>query len=805
MKWGELKRLIFFIISISCIVPSMMATIQHQIVFSPENVTITQDTVNTIAFSNVRYTDLENTGDMGYPSLPVKYLTFSVPYDAYNIEVEATVSNITNIELPSIVYPEQEKRTTNDIAERTFTEPDSQVYNGIHTQYPIKLANIVDSGFYFGNHHIVTIEVYPTQYDINNNVLRVNNTIDLTITYSNGDGLDSLKIKPILRCITDDNNKIIEDVKGYVVNPEQVENNSAPILPQQMIRNTSSSLYEYCVITSRELAPAFERLVAYKRWKGYDAGIVCMEDILDNPNYQDGDVTSGINDDAGKLRAYLSYAFEAHALKYVLLGGKPPHVPIRYGYDNSRFGQIPTDLYFSEFNGDWNIDGDAIYGETNVDAVDYYPDVYIGRILCNTIDEANNYVEKLMLYELNPGNGNPEYLGRSLAVYSAELNPSVTVNLTSYFEGCDTIVQNGTFPNGAYVINQINNTHYGMLFFNGHGNPGAITISETEDGRSVGVNAEDSVSCYLNPEVGNAFDCLTNKYTPSICYAHSCANIPFDIYNEYDIKYNLGESFTLRNKQGGVAYIGYTRDVYTDYAISIEKLFASNLKSGYNMGQSVMDSKIYTTRSKAHLLSYNLLGDPEMAVWTQEPDVYSDVEISVNRMDKSIYVSGYDIGNCYVSAYTPEGNVYKYEMENNGGINMTISPNSAIMIYRHNMIPYFPPLLIQNQIYENSQYLFASSVRMGKFVDPERSTQGNVVFWNNIDFVIEATDDVYIGDGVIVYPGSTLTIKSKKTVTIDGALIKSGGKFIVEASEIRVQDSFMAENEAIIEFNPLKQ
>lgn len=616
MKWGELKRLVFFIISTIFIVPSMVATIQHRVIFSSENIVITQDTVNAIAFSNVKYAGLVNTGDVGSPSLPVKYLTFSVPYDA---------------------------------------------------------------------------------------------------------------------------------------------------------------------------------------------GIVCMEDILNKPTYQDGDVTSGINDDAGKLRAYLSYAFEAHALKYVLLGGKPPHVPIRYGYDNSRFGQIPTDLYFSEFNGDWDVGIGDVYGESLHDAVDYYPDVYIGRILCNTIEEANNYVEKLMLYELNPGNGNPEYLGRCLAIHSYEHRPSQTVDITSYFSGCDTIVQNGIFPNGAYVINQINSTHYGILFFNGHGNPGAITISETEDGRSVGVNAEDSVSCYLNAEDGNAFDCLTNKYTPSICFAMSCTNIPFDIYNEYDIKYNLGESFTLGNKYGGVAYVGHTRIVHTEEAVEIERLFAMNLKLGCNIGESVMNSKYHSSSERAHLLSYNLLGDPEMAVWTQKPDVYSDVEISVNRMDNSIYVTGCSIGDCVVSAYTPEGNVYKYEMENNGGVNMTISPNSAIMIYRQNMIPYFPPLLIQNQAYEESQYLFASSVKMGKSVDPERLIQGDVVFWNNIDFVIEATDDVYIGDGVIVYPGSTLTIKSKKAVTIDGALIKSGAKFIVEASEIRVRDSFDAENEAIIEFNPLKQ
>lgn len=320
MKWGELKRLIIFIISILCIVTSMMATIQHQIVFSPENVTITQDIVNNVAYSKVRYAGLKNAGNVGTPSLPVKYLTFSVPYDAYNIRVVANTANETNIELPSIVFPEQEKRTLNDAEELSFAEPDSLIYNSSEMIYPMNIATVVDEGFYFGNHHIVTIEVFPIQYDIANSLLQVNNTIDLTITYSSGEGLDSLKIKPILRCITDDSNKIIEDVKGYVVNPEQVENNSAPILPQQMIRNTSSSLYEYCVITSRELAPAFERLVAYKRWKGYDAGIVCMEDILDNPNYQDGDVTSGINDDAGKLRAYLSYAFEAHALKYVLLG-----------------------------------------------------------------------------------------------------------------------------------------------------------------------------------------------------------------------------------------------------------------------------------------------------------------------------------------------------------------------------------------------------------------------------------------------------------------------------------------------------
>lgn len=286
-------------------------------------------------------------------------------------------------------------------------------------------------------------------------------------------------------------------------------------------------------------------------------------------------------------------------------------------------------------------------------------------------------------------------------------------------------------------------------------------------------------------------------------------NQPFDEKDGYPISINFGESFTIGKNYGGVAYLGNTRYGYMDSSAKIEKAFLTQLSLGNaNVGIAEAYSKMVENSGISRYffkLTHNLLGDPEFMIWTQVPDVYSDAEIGVNRMDNSIYVAGCGIGDCVVSAYTPEGNVYKYEMENNGGINMTISPNSAIMIYRHNMIPYFPPLLIQNQIYEKSQYLFASSVQIGKFVDSERSSRGDVIFSNGVDFVIDATDDVYIGDGVIVYPESTLIIKSKKTVTIDGALIKSGGKFIVEASEIRVQDSFVAENEAIIEFNPLKQ
>lgn len=161
-----------------------------------------------------------------------------------------------------------------------------------------------------------------------------------------------------------------------------VEGNS-PALPA--VAAPTFPGYEYCVITSRELAPAFERLVAWKRQKGYKAGIVCMEDILASSLFQNGDTVSGINDDAGKLRQYLNYAFENCGTEYVLLGGKEPHVPIRKAYISSgivfSLYNMPTDMYFAELNSNWDSNHNSKYGE-ELDSIEYDHELYVGRLLC---------------------------------------------------------------------------------------------------------------------------------------------------------------------------------------------------------------------------------------------------------------------------------------------------------------------------------------------------------------------------------------------------------------------------------------
>lgn len=520
---------------------SLSAQVQHSLSFNLAEFSFFNDTIGVTPYCKVDYQGLYGGGDVAAPELPIQYVTFAVPTLCHDITVTAITSGetVTTLSLP--LYPVQEPKSVNDTIE-TYTLPDETIYN-TDEFYPQNIASVVDEGYFDGNKHMVTVAVYPSQYNPVTGNLKSFSTINLTVNYSSGLG-DNPALIPISR--NWEAPEIISTVKSFVANPLQVEEfatHTGSIMPF-----SSSSVdgalpgYEYCIITSRELAPAFKRLVHFKRQKGIDAGIVCMEDILESPLYQNGDEVSGINDDAGKLRQYLRDAWQRDTTQYVLLGGKPPHVPIRYGhvYNNSNYNddKIPTDLYFSDFSGNWNVDGDFYYGEWQ-DQVDFSPEIYVGRLLCKNQEEVNNYIDKLLIYELNPGNGDYSYLNKSLTYFSFDIKDKMLETdekskiyykleeTTDSMFNNNKIYQNKTYPKGADIINMLNQNPVGIFFPNGHGNPGSITIVDnnyTNSGAGspvrYGITPVDNPldPCGMTDEVNNGWDCLNNKYYPNIIY-----------------------------------------------------------------------------------------------------------------------------------------------------------------------------------------------------------------------------------------------------------------------------------------------
>lgn len=156
-----------------------------------------------------------------------------------------------------------------------------------------------------------------------------------------------------------------------------------------------------------------------------------MEDIL--ANYTT-DYTSGISDDAGAIRQYLKDSYISGTTVYVLLGGDYNYVPIRYGCGSNNIWtlwdtddyKIPADLYFCDFNGDWDVDGadpdlEIRYGEVSDDDPDYGPEIFIGRLLCSSTEDIERWTDKLILYEQNPGKGDYVYLTTSFMVSADEM------------------------------------------------------------------------------------------------------------------------------------------------------------------------------------------------------------------------------------------------------------------------------------------------------------------------------------------------------------------------------------------------
>ncbi len=153
---------------------------------------------------------------------------------------------------------------------------------------------------------------------------------------------------------------------------------------------------EYVVVTQRSFLAAFEPLIRWKNEKGITARAVSTEWIYRN--------FTGA-DPQEKIRSFLKFASREWGTRWALLGGDtfPLYHRCAFAMDceaNYAPGEndIPCDLYFADLDGDWNADGDSIYGEV-ADEVDGYSDVYVGRAPVQSIAEVETFVRKTLAYE----------------------------------------------------------------------------------------------------------------------------------------------------------------------------------------------------------------------------------------------------------------------------------------------------------------------------------------------------------------------------------------------------------------------
>lgn len=831
-------------LSCLCLAQFLNAQLTHTVTFDHSLLNIDTTVVDSVSYLKIKYLDLWGEGSIGSPELPVHYLRFSVPYNATDFTVTVTGQNAVTEQYSLPVYPVQPPISSDlNASEQPFVAPDSAIYGS--TQYsPATPVQVADEGFLDGDNHIVTIAVWPISYAPANGEILFRNSVTIRLDYTlrNGNTAPASAPTPTFRAITRRNVQRVhrwgrEQTKLMVVNPSQVDAFAPISIARAAVPLNEATVlpsYEYTVVTNRELAPAFDRLLGWKRQKGLSAGVVCIEDILACPDFQ-GDTLSHIYDSAGKLRAYLEHAYKLGSLQYALLAGDYSILPIRYGYrkdyhfmfppDNVD-KMIPTDLYFSDFNGNWDSNRNYYYGEPNVDQIDYYPEIFVGRLLCTTQQEIANYTEKLLRYERNPGNGNYEYLQKAFYCQSDQLQENNEAEIIKSAWGTTFIehkimqeepsfdANETTGPTGKQVIDEMNN-RYGFLSWHGHGAPSHIVMSSNglnEGGKRVITAFQNVNSGNFIQESGHGLDCLTNHDYPAIAYSIACTTTPFDIYNNYNISYNIGSSFTVAGLYGGPAFLGNTREGFYENQASatLEKEFANLVKTGNCIGAAEALSKAYLNENKdsinkgstdlAHkvILAHHLIGCPEFSMWTGIPTEYRG--ITVSRTDNSIIVAGNGLDSSRVALTS---GIYALpEVKTVTGTSITFtgaSPNSVVTVYKHNAIPYVAPLYLQNDTIRSSQYFLVNDIHIGRAVDANR-TEGNVVIESGT-LTFESNGDVWIGDGLIIKGGATLIIKNTGKAILSGGVVEGGGTLQIEAGEgIEMLPGFEAKTGANVEF-----
>lgn len=744
-----------------------------------------------------------STSVVGEPSLPSCYLNFYIP-DGRDVEaVTVSKSGKTTFQLSLPLLPVQQPVPTSiDYVSQGFTEPLTAVYSS-DAAYPSAMAEVVSEGWMHLVNKIVTVRLTPFEYHPQSGTLDFYSDVTVSLQLASSSSAAPELTAPSMR---PGNAAMLAGlVQKVVENPEDVASvpmSKAPQRYEMPARSDGDNLgYEYVIVTSEALAPAFEPWVEWKRLKGLDAGIVTMEWI--KTNYA-GDEISGIYDDAGKLRQFL-YESYLDGTVYALLAGDPDVVPVRYGYlytyKNYNVDPVtPSDIYFADFNGHWDSNGNEVYGDCyyggadflhgNYDDIDFYPEVYVGRILCTSEKEVDNWLQKAFIYEQNPGLGDYSYLTKFFATQAdymmrCDIAGDVAKRLPTFN---DVVVfdeeYNGLkdeysaevpqFPQGLDVIEEFNNI-YGLVSFMGHGGAENIAVATRGDNqypkyrvypydnvKDANVDINDFEDSYNN---GGSLAQMSNANYPNIYYSVSCDNADYEYRSPNRGDYCcIAKSFTSYYRNGSVAFLGYTRAGLTPTSGTMFEYFCDNINDGIasiGVAQEMAKNK---TNNKMLSLSLCLVGCPEMPMWIDTPkQINATLDRDEDARRLTVTLPSADYRLCITEI---GGGDNPYRIVASDFTTMTFSglpTDYTVVITRDGYLPLVYEarnhVKLQNITYNGADKTITGyTIEAGRDVDPDRA-EGDVVIKGNSNITLDAEHSTVIKGGFSVEKGSTLTIE----------------------------------------------
>ncbi len=563
-------------------------TIQESVMFS-EPIVQEHDQYVTVSLNEAT----SSLREPGTPILPIYVKVFTFPFGTKIRDVTCTFSNVGEKILSKEIMPAPEPipvtgtNMKNEVAKRAKNK---EIYSSENTYPKARSQYQIGTGL-DGNEHVLFLIVhyYPILYSPQKHAIYYAQSAQIKVTY--------------------------EPVQTPINFPDECD---------------------LVIIAPSEFSEKLQPLIDHKNGYGLNTTLMTTEDIY--TTYQG-------RDEAEQIKYFIKDAIETLGVEYVLLVGGVFKFPIRTSHVKLwHSSQVITDLYYSDIydeNGSfcsWDSNNNSKFGEPGEDEVDLYPDVHIGRLACDSSEEVDVVVDKIIHYEMETYGQDwfhdMIFIGGNTFPYifspgnEGEINNEIIMGIMSDFE--PTVIWTSKRNFNPLTISLAIGKGAGFLDYSGHG---------FEHGMGTYPPHRRKMKTYLTP---NIFF-LKNGYKLPIMFFDACLTAKLDFVLQDLLNYKAFRLFGLlahllnvntskklpcyawcfvRHEGGGaIATIGATRTAYGGIDDGAGKMSIEFFKA-YN--SSEMLSQMMTKAQNAYINDvpgdaftveeFILLGDPSLKI-----------------------------------------------------------------------------------------------------------------------------------------------------------------------------------------------
>ncbi|MFH0880437.1 MAG: C25 family cysteine peptidase, partial [Lentisphaerota bacterium] len=292
---------------------------------------------------------------------------------------------------------------------------DLEVYgrNAFYPEQPVSIQAVSEMRKW----KFARLVFHPLQYNPVEQKLLLNSSLEIELSFSSA---RTLAAEPAGRRALLTDTAMDEKAAAMFLNFPEARNGyeqEALALESELRSEAPSTAYDYAIITTAAMTSNVSKIADFKthlQSQGFSVIVVTEADY----GALAGQAPNGT---AEKIRKWLIDHYAAMGLQYALLIGNPdPADPSKAGdaagdvpmkmcwprrYNADGYESSPTDYFYADLTGNWDLDGDGYYGEYSGDrgtgGVDFTPEVYVSRIPVynNNYASANATLQKIITYE----------------------------------------------------------------------------------------------------------------------------------------------------------------------------------------------------------------------------------------------------------------------------------------------------------------------------------------------------------------------------------------------------------------------